>query len=344
MNDNNAELSQSNDSSHNGNNKVLINDVPDNPESCESSTIKENGDQKNDQTQKEESKPSEGDNEELNLVEELKTDEEKSQNSTDQVKPEPEKADKSTIQSNLYQKLTGYPLVDIAMNILCDCNDTKITDPKIKETFLKFVNGVISYDNALLVTGRYNGAQEALSRLKRVLSTRFEAPINSLINPFSTFHPWTENDDSRLIMAVYMSPRNDWNSIASFVGNNRSSNHCYQRWFRCLDPRLSKAPWTNEEVKSLIEICTRYGIRDWNLISSELGTRSDFQCKLKYYAVMKSEEIRKYQKPLQIAQCHVIPNIKPKRVKISEPSAAIVLPQKKLFVLESIIDYNFINF
>lgn len=106
-------------------------------------------------------------------------------------------------------------------------------------------------------------------------------------NPRKKTHPWTEYEDQRLLAAINKFGLDNWASISAFVGNGRTRAQCSQRWFRGLDPRISKVLWSKEEESRLLQLVERYGDRSWTKISSELKNRSDAQCRYHYRQMMK---------------------------------------------------------
>lgn len=100
-------------------------------------------------------------------------------------------------------------------------------------------------------------------------------------------HCWTSSEDERLLAGVHRYGLDNWSSVAHFVGNERTRSQCSQRWFRGIDPRLSKNLWTREEDNMLISLVSFYGDRAWTKISSKLGNRSDVQCRYHYKQIHK---------------------------------------------------------
>lgn len=104
--------------------------------------------------------------------------------------------------------------------------------------------------------------------------------------------PWTTYENQRLLAGIYKFGLDSWSPIASFVGNGRTRSQCSQRWVRGLNPKISKSAWTSEEELRLIDLVNTYGDKSWTKISSELGHRSDVQCRYKYQQ-LKRENIQK---------------------------------------------------
>lgn len=86
----------------------------------------------------------------------------------------------------------------------------------------------------------------------------------------------------RLLAAVARYGIENWKNISDFVGNGRTRSQCSQRWLRCLNPKISKKSWTNDEDKQLKELVDTHGNKSWTKIASIMGNRSDVQCRYHY--------------------------------------------------------------
>lgn len=94
--------------------------------------------------------------------------------------------------------------------------------------------------------------------------------------------PWSNYEDMRLLIGIMRFGINNWKSISLFVGNNRSSSQCSQRWNRSLNPCISKNIWSAEENFQLLNLVQQYGERAWSKISKIMQNRSDIQCQYHY--------------------------------------------------------------
>jgi hypothetical protein len=103
-------------------------------------------------------------------------------------------------------------------------------------------------------------------------------------------HLWTSYEDQRLLAGMHRFGMDNWQIIANFVGNGRTKAQCSQRWFRGLDPSISKDHWSVEQDTKLIELVAYYGDKSWRRIASELGDRCDVQCRYRYKQLEKEPE------------------------------------------------------
>jgi hypothetical protein len=116
------------------------------------------------------------------------------------------------------------------------------------------------------------------------------APIPDALDGLSRkkTQPWTAIEDNRLLAAIHRYGTDDWRLVASFVGSNRSRGQCSQRWFRGLDPRISRGRWTEDEEVELLRLVREHGDRSWIRISNALGNRSDVQCRYRYLQIQRT--------------------------------------------------------
>ncbi|OHS99750.1 hypothetical protein TRFO_33741 [Tritrichomonas foetus] len=109
---------------------------------------------------------------------------------------------------------------------------------------------------------------------------------------------WTASEDQRLLSGIYRFGLNDWQNICQFVGNCRTKSQCSQRWFRGLNPKIIKGPWSKEEEQDLIRLVQKHGEKNWKKISTVLSNRSDAQCRYHYCQMKKSNRISKIRSHL----------------------------------------------
>lgn len=98
---------------------------------------------------------------------------------------------------------------------------------------------------------------------------------------------WTQEEDNLLLAAVQEYGNTNWGAVASKVGNNRTKAQCSQRFNRVLNPKNSKANWSPEEEERLLQIVAQVGNKAWTRVATQLGNRSDVQCRFKYNYIMK---------------------------------------------------------
>ena len=119
--------------------------------------------------------------------------------------------------------------------------------------------------------------------------------FNQKIAPISGYRkkarPWTPEEDQRLINAINANGTENWPLVTSLVGGDRTRSQCSQRWHRVLNPKISKSNWSREEEQKLLNAVQEYGNKAWTRIATEMGNRSDVQCRFRYkFLVKKAKE------------------------------------------------------
>lgn len=101
---------------------------------------------------------------------------------------------------------------------------------------------------------------------------------------------WTKEEDQRLLAAVQAHGADNWPLVAGCVGGGRTRSQCSQRWNRGLNPKIDKGNWSREEEQKLLDAVQTYGNKAWTRIASEMGNRSDVQCRFRYKFLQKKAE------------------------------------------------------
>ena len=124
---------------------------------------------------------------------------------------------------------------------------------KASEILNQFIEHSISFEDASQFYKDLIGTNLPLEKIYAVLNVE-ERPLQPPENQsnFSniTFsfnnstrkktHPWSTIEDQRLLHAIHKYGLDNWAAVSQFVGNARTRAQCSQRWFRGLDPRISK--------------------------------------------------------------------------------------------------------
>ncbi|OHS99915.1 hypothetical protein TRFO_33555 [Tritrichomonas foetus] len=161
---------------------------------------------------------------------------------------------------------------------------------EIDQTFINFINHKRSFNDCQHdIKTHFENDDAPLVWLKSILDVD---PIPLPIPPSgsSKTHPWSTNEDKRLICGIHQFGLDNWTPISLFVGNGRSRVHCRQRWKRFLDPNISKTKWTPmEEMKLVEEVNNSDNKKNWDKIADKMEGRTDLQCKYKYNKIQAHE-------------------------------------------------------
>jgi hypothetical protein len=189
------------------------------------------------------------------------------------------------------------PLLDIGllhMKEIC----TNLSDEgyeSAKETLAQYLSGRLDFATVCLFFKTKFDDTKPIDRVKEILDVPDEP-----IPPYQDLtkcglrkrtQSWTAIEDNRLLAAIHRFGIDNWNTVAHFVGNNRTRSQCSQRWQRGLDPRISKSQWTKEEEVELLRLVALHGEKSWIRVSTAMATRSDVQCRYRYHQIQKEKVI-----------------------------------------------------
>ncbi|XP_042048654.1 transcription factor MYB3R-2-like isoform X2 [Salvia splendens] len=94
-----------------------------------------------------------------------------------------------------------------------------------------------------------------------------------VINPGLVKGPWSKEEDAILIELVERSSEKKWSEIAEQLPG-RMGKQCRERWCNHLKPEIIKAPWTDEEERTLINAHAEYGNK-WSILAKLLPGRTE---------------------------------------------------------------------
>lgn len=92
---------------------------------------------------------------------------------------------------------------------------------------------------------------------------------------------WDENEDNILKQLVQTHGK-QWNLIAQHLPK-RTASQVAARWEKCLDPNITKGPFTAEEDQLIINYVNQNGARGWPRITAILPNRSSKQCRERWF-------------------------------------------------------------
>lgn len=195
-----------------------------------------------------------------------------------------------------FMKNSQDPLLDIAMMYTQEISPRLSDEEKksIRDLFSQYINGNVDFHFCSQYIKEKTGSMAPVERIREILEVPNEPlPTKETIDDSGLrkkTQQWSKAEDTRLIAGLHKYGSDNWSLVASFVGNNRTRSQCSQRWFRGLDPRISRQHWSKEEEKKLLELIEIYGDKSWIKVASELGNRSDVQCRYHYLQLQKESK------------------------------------------------------
>lgn len=201
-------------------------------------------------------------------------------------------------------------LVDVGMSYLDGFNTEINTEMRqeLRNILIKFITKQCTLDQAKSSFIERIGRDEAVLRVGEILDCPDE-PLPS--HDDETDDPqsrrktrsWTSAEDTRLIAGVAKFGTDNWQAVAHFLGSGRNRAQCSQRWIRCLDPRISRKPWTEDEDIRLETLVKTIGDKAWTKVAALLGNRSDVQCRYHYKQIIMAKNLP-FEKQMSTEQFH----------------------------------------
>ena len=194
------------------------------------------------------------------------------------------------------------PLIDVCMaftiNVAPGIAQDKEKFERAKAIVTSFIAGELRYYDAEARFREIVGKVDPIKKIQEIISISpaplpegyFGLPTQGSGNRKKT-RSWASEEDFRLLAGVHRFGLEAWSRVAQFVGSGRTRSQCSQRWFRVLDPKISKEMWTKDESKRLLDLVSRYGSKSWTKIAAELGDRSDVQCRYHYKQLQKEGRV-----------------------------------------------------
>ena len=191
------------------------------------------------------------------------------------------------------------PLVDVAMSYVLEAfSDLKPYDlALLRASFDGYINHLTPKTEVSALLLKYLDNVAPLEKLDEILACAEEPAPEVPELPTNVgedgskirrkTRSWNAQEDQRLLFAVHKHGLENWTLVAQFVGGGRTRSMCSQRWIRVLDPRISKSQWTPEEEQKLVKLVSVYGEKSWMRVATELGNRSDVQCRYRYMQLQK---------------------------------------------------------
>ena len=151
----------------------------------------------------------------------------------------------------------------------------------------RFIDGSYSKVDSIQKLDEIIGSHNSLDKISRILETPTKPIQKSRSKSYNSMHrmqarSWKAYEDQRLLAGVHKFGLENWSRVATFIGNGRTAAQTAQRWFRGLDPSISRDQWSKEEDRELIKLVKKYGDKSWKTVAENLKNRSDVQCRYRY--------------------------------------------------------------
>ncbi|OHT04621.1 hypothetical protein TRFO_27828 [Tritrichomonas foetus] len=208
------------------------------------------------------------------------------------------------------------PLVEVGISYICEiCPKLDMQLLHAFRTIIaRFLANQVSYQDTKILMYKMIGTSNPIDRLNEI-KLLLNEPVQETSddendensnqgsnssnngntnnsNPRRKTRSWTSHEDQRLLAGVHKYGLDSWSAVSHFVGNSRTRSQCSQRWIRVLDPRISKDQWTAEEEEKLVHLVSTLGEKSWMRVATELGNRSDVQCRYHYMQMQKDGPIK----------------------------------------------------
>lgn len=183
-----------------------------------------------------------------------------------------------------------HAILELATNDLD--RSQQLPSPEVRDQLIKtisdFLQQKISFSKAAQIFNSACNSTTIINRMRDIVEVG-EKPLPSSDNDedHKKSRSWSSIEDHRLLAGILRNGLENWSTIASFVGNNRTRAQCTQRWARGLNPKISKDTWSTDEEAQLLSYVRQFGDKSWTKISKLLGTRSDAQCRYHYLQMTK---------------------------------------------------------
>ncbi|OHT11593.1 Myb-like DNA-binding domain containing protein [Tritrichomonas foetus] len=202
-----------------------------------------------------------------------------------------------------------------------------IVSSKISMGIMQFLNSQMEYSQLSTLSKSLTGTTEPIDKLQQIMSTSSDpipTPDENDKKNQKKSRGWSQYEDQRLLKGIFTLGIDNWAAISKFVGNGRTRSQCSQRWFRGLDPKISKDNWALADEQKLLQLVNQFGEKSWTAIAQHMGNRSDVQCRYRYQQILRrNKNIGEYQAQKQIKMRQKIQT----RIPQIEPVKNVPCPQ-----------------
>lgn len=194
-----------------------------------------------------------------------------------------------------------HPLLDIAVSYALPVGSdaSPRTHKEVRRAFDQLINRSISSEDCASRISELVGSPDSVHKISAILETKPAKKYSRVRENTKSdsskkiMKLWTMEEDRYLLAAIHKYGLSNWSDVSEFVGNGRTRSQCSQRWYRGLDPRISKERWSDAEDTALMDAVARHGTKAWTKISRDVKTRCDVQCRNRYNQLKKGKKVKK---------------------------------------------------
>lgn len=92
---------------------------------------------------------------------------------------------------------------------------------------------------------------------------------------------WTEDEDN-LLRQLISKYGKQWSVLATHIPN-RSATQIAARWEKCINPNLTKGPFSADEDQIIRKFVEEHGVHSWPKVTAVLPNRTAKQCRERWF-------------------------------------------------------------
>lgn len=96
---------------------------------------------------------------------------------------------------------------------------------------------------------------------------------------------WSQEDDEVLAKAVLMHGTEDWKQISNYL-DGKDTGACFQRWYKYVNPSITKGKWSLIEDVKLTLYLEYFGKGKWSSIAKKFHNRTDVQIRERWCNIL----------------------------------------------------------
>lgn len=193
--------------------------------------------------------------------------------------------------------ISNRPLVQIAASYVVESYPNIPQDDlaEVTRAIEDLIDSKVSYKECYNIVYSKIGIATSVDKIQQILSVDINFTPQDVSQVYDKpehgrrrARPWTAEEDIRLLAGINKYGLESWEKVLSVVGNGRTKPQCSQRWYRGINPKINKSPWSEAENQKLFKLVDEYGVKVWSKVAAQMGSRSDVQCRYHYFQLIKN--------------------------------------------------------